>query len=235
MIASQRRRRAGNRHGMGLSSPPSTSAASRARYRQAELHRPAQHLPPRGHGSARVYLRKRRPRARAGGLINFFPSWPGLSRPSTSCFLPRKYVDARDICAKMRFALLPGHDERLGHCPELSTPHSPSTPCSTSSRHTLERRNAAVLVAPPGAGKTTRVPLALLDAPWAQGPENRDAGAAPRRRPRQRRADGEETRRTRRETVGYRVRFGSKISARTRVEVVTKGIFTLHAAGRSEL
>ena len=30
----------------------------------------------------------------------------------------------------------------------------------------LEARNAAVLVAPPGAGKTTRVPLALLDAPW---------------------------------------------------------------------
>ena len=34
---------------------------------------------------------------------------------------------------------------------------------------TLEGRNAAVLVAPPGAGKTTRVPLALLDAPWARG------------------------------------------------------------------
>ena len=30
----------------------------------------------------------------------------------------------------------------------------------------LQARNAAVLVAPPGAGKTTRVPLALLDAPW---------------------------------------------------------------------
>ncbi|MEN3350040.1 MAG: ATP-dependent helicase HrpB, partial [Bradyrhizobium sp.] len=34
---------------------------------------------------------------------------------------------------------------------------------------TLDRNNAAVLVAPPGAGKTTRVPLALLDAPWAKG------------------------------------------------------------------
>ena len=34
--------------------------------------------------------------------------------------------------------------------------------------HTLAGRNAAVLVAPPGAGKTTRVPLALLDAPWVK-------------------------------------------------------------------
>src|SRR6201992_4347625 len=33
---------------------------------------------------------------------------------------------------------------------------------------TLDGNNAAVLVAPPGAGKTTRVPLALLDAPWAK-------------------------------------------------------------------
>ena len=34
---------------------------------------------------------------------------------------------------------------------------------------TLAASNAAVLVAPPGAGKTTRVPLALLDAPWLKG------------------------------------------------------------------
>src|ERR1700744_387114 len=34
---------------------------------------------------------------------------------------------------------------------------------------TLDRHNAAALVAPPGAGKTTRVPLALLDAPWVKG------------------------------------------------------------------
>src|SRR3954451_4400334 len=36
-------------------------------------------------------------------------------------------------------------------------------------RATLRARNACVLVAPPGAGKTTRVPLALFDEPWAQG------------------------------------------------------------------
>ncbi|MEP6840970.1 MAG: hypothetical protein ABJA75_23175 [Bradyrhizobium sp.] len=33
----------------------------------------------------------------------------------------------------------------------------------------LTGQNAAALVAPPGAGKTTRVPLALLDAPWLGG------------------------------------------------------------------
>ncbi|MDP3158567.1 MAG: ATP-dependent helicase HrpB, partial [Reyranella sp.] len=36
-------------------------------------------------------------------------------------------------------------------------------------KEALAGRNAAVLVAPPGAGKTTRVPLALLDAPWLDG------------------------------------------------------------------
>ena len=36
-------------------------------------------------------------------------------------------------------------------------------------RTALRRRTSAVLVAPPGAGKTTRVPLALLDEPWAKG------------------------------------------------------------------
>ncbi|MGC1304721.1 MAG: hypothetical protein WA840_20305, partial [Caulobacteraceae bacterium] len=36
-------------------------------------------------------------------------------------------------------------------------------------REALRAREAAVLVAPPGAGKTTRVPLALMDEPWARG------------------------------------------------------------------
>ena len=63
---------------------------------------------------------------------------------------------------------------------------------------TLAGRNAAVLVAPPGAGKTTRVPLALLDEPWTKGKKDHRAGAAPDRRPRQRRADGEDDRRARR-------------------------------------
>lgn len=91
---------------------------------------------------------------------------------------------------------------------------------------TLRARNAAVLVAPPGAGKTTRVPLVLVDEPWAAGkkilvlePRRLAARAAADRMAR---TLGEYTG----DTVGLRVRFGSKVSRKTRVEVVTEGIFT---------
>ena len=86
-------------------------------------------------------------------------------------------------------------------------------------------RTAAVLVAPPGAGKTTRVPLALLDAPWLgerkivmQEPRRLAARAAARRMAE---TLGEPVG----ETVGYRVRFDSKVGPRTRIEVVTDGLF----------
>ncbi|MCB1414591.1 MAG: ATP-dependent helicase HrpB, partial [Xanthobacteraceae bacterium] len=90
---------------------------------------------------------------------------------------------------------------------------------------TLAARNAAVLVAPPGAGKTTRVPLALLDAPWLAG--GRIVMLEPRRIAARASAErmagtlGEPVG----ERVGYRVRFGSKVSRATRIEVVTEGIF----------
>ncbi|MGU3540251.1 ATP-dependent helicase HrpB [Methylobacterium sp. A54F] len=90
----------------------------------------------------------------------------------------------------------------------------------------LAGRSAAVLVAPPGAGKTTRVPLALLDAPWLAG--RRIILLEPRRLAA--RAAAERMAATLREpvgeTVGLRVRLGSKVSARTRIEVVTEGVFT---------
>ena len=90
----------------------------------------------------------------------------------------------------------------------------------------LRARNAAVLVAPPGAGKTTRVPLVLADEPWAQ--KRRILVLEPRRLAA--RAAAERMAMTLGErvgdTVGLRVRFGSKVSARTRIEVVTEGIFT---------
>ncbi len=93
-------------------------------------------------------------------------------------------------------------------------------------RRALAARNAAVLVAPPGAGKTTRVPLDLLDAPWLAGrkvvllePRRLAARAAAARMAK---TLGEEVG----GTVGLRVRLGSKISARTRIEVVTEGVFT---------
>lgn len=90
----------------------------------------------------------------------------------------------------------------------------------------LERRSEAVLVAPPGAGKTTRVPPALLRAAWAAGgkiillsPRRIAARAAAAYMAA---AMGERVG----ETVGYRVRLDARISARTRVEVVTEGVFT---------
>src|SRR5215212_3470062 len=89
----------------------------------------------------------------------------------------------------------------------------------------LRRGPNAVLVAPPGAGKTTRVPLALLDEPWVESrklivlePRRLAARAAADRMAR---TLGEEVG----QTVGLRVRLGSKITRRTRIEVVTEGVF----------
>lgn len=90
----------------------------------------------------------------------------------------------------------------------------------------LEARACGVLVAPPGAGKTTRVPLALLEARWLDGgkiivlePRRLAArGAAARMAKTLGEAVGA--------TVGIRARMGTKVSARTRIEVVTEGVFT---------
>ena len=99
----------------------------------------------------------------------------------------------------------------------------------------LQGSNAAVLVAPPGAGKTTRVPLALLDAPWLNG--KKIVMLEPRRIAA--RASAERMAKTlgerAGETVGYRVRFGSKISRNTRIEVVTEGIFARQILDDPEL
>src|ERR1700761_6874615 len=100
---------------------------------------------------------------------------------------------------------------------------------------TLESNNAAVLVAPPGAGKTTRVPLALLDAAWIGNKKiivlepRRIAARASAERMAQ--TIGERVG----ETVGYRVRFGSKVSRATRIEVVTEGIFSRQILDDPEL
>jgi ATP-dependent helicase HrpB len=100
---------------------------------------------------------------------------------------------------------------------------------------TLASHNAAVLVAPPGAGKTTRVPLALLDESWADNQKiivlepRRIAARASAERMAQ--TLGERVG----ETVGYRVRFGSKVSRATRIEVVTEGIFSRQILDDPEL
>jgi ATP-dependent helicase HrpB len=100
---------------------------------------------------------------------------------------------------------------------------------------TLAVSTSAVLVAPPGAGKTTRVPLALLDEPWARG--KKIIVLEPRRIAA--RASAERMAKTlgerAGETVGYRVRFGSKVSRATRIEVVTEGIFSRQILDDPEL
>ena len=93
-------------------------------------------------------------------------------------------------------------------------------------REALAQRHEAVLEAPPGAGKTTRVPLALLNEPWLAGqtilmlePRRLAARAAAERLASEL---GEKVG----ETVGYRIRLDSKVGPRTRIEVVTEGILT---------
>jgi ATP-dependent helicase HrpB len=90
----------------------------------------------------------------------------------------------------------------------------------------LAGAGAAVLQAPPGAGKTTRVPLALLDEPWLQGrrivmlePRRLAARAAARHMARLMGQDVGGT-------VGYRVRMETRVGPTTRIEVVTEGVLT---------
>jgi ATP-dependent helicase HrpB len=93
-------------------------------------------------------------------------------------------------------------------------------------RDALRDGTSAVLVAPPGAGKTTRVPLALLDEAWLDGtkivmlePRRLAARAAAQHMAR---LLGQRIG----ETVGYRVRMDSHVGPNTRVEVVTEGVLT---------
>src|SRR6185312_14187017 len=85
----------------------------------------------------------------------------------------------------------------------------------------LEQRSNAVLVAPPGAGKTTLVPLALLDAPWRA--DGRILVLEPRRLAARAAASrmAELLEEPVGGTAGFRTRLDSAISARTRIEVVT--------------
>jgi ATP-dependent helicase HrpB len=90
----------------------------------------------------------------------------------------------------------------------------------------LAAGNAAVLAAPPGAGKTTVVPLALLDECWLGGgkvlvlePRRLAARAAAERMAT---TLGQATG----DTVGYRTRLQSRIGPKTRIEVITEGVFT---------
>ena len=102
----------------------------------------------------------------------------------------------------------------------------PIDPLLPQIRASLAEHPRLVLEAPPGAGKTTQVPPALLDEPWLAGrkivmlePRRVAARAAANFMARQR---GEDVG----GTVGYRIRFENRVSASTRIEVVTEGILT---------
>ncbi len=108
----------------------------------------------------------------------------------------------------------------------MSEPAFPIDPLLPEILRSLAAHPRLVLEAPPGAGKTTRVPPALLDAGWLQG--RRIVMLEPRRVAARAAATfmaaqlGEPVG----ETVGYRIRFENRTSARTRIEVVTEGILT---------
>ncbi|MCR6664184.1 MAG: ATP-dependent helicase HrpB [Luteimonas sp.] len=108
----------------------------------------------------------------------------------------------------------------------MTAPAFPIAPLLPEISASLAVHPRLVLEAPPGAGKTTQVPLALLDAPWLQGgrvvmlePRRVAARSAAMFMARQL---GEDVGKT----VGYRIRFENKVSPRTRIEVVTEGILT---------
>jgi len=108
----------------------------------------------------------------------------------------------------------------------MSGPNLPIDEALPALRMALDDHPAVVLEAPPGAGKTTRVPLALLDAPWLKDQKilllepRRLAARAAARRMASLLGEPEG------QSVGYRTRLDSRVSAATRIEVITEGILT---------
>ena len=157
----------------------------------------------------------------------------GLSRHGRPILDARhRFVNNRLGCGRGRGALAPAADRqyrstRWRRADDASCPVDEALP---RLRAALAARGVAVLTAPPGAGKTTRVPLALLDALPAHGrivmlePRRLAAVSAARWMAR---ALGEEVGRT----VGYAIRFERRVSAATRIEVVTEGILDAAPAG----
>lgn len=117
----------------------------------------------------------------------------------------------------------------------MKLPDYPVAEALPALRAALANEGRAVLAAPPGSGKTTTVPLALLDAPWLAG--RRIVMLEPRRvaarasAARMAQLLGESVGRT----VGYQVRFERRIGADTRIEVITEGLLTRRLQADPEL
>ena len=102
-------------------------------------------------------------------------------------------------------------------------------------KNTLRANQTVILEAAPGAGKTTVVPISLLEEEWLRG---KSILLLEPRRLAARNAASRMSNTLKEEVggvVGYRIRFESKVSSRTRVEVVTEGIFTRRIQSDPEL
>ena len=121
----------------------------------------------------------------------------------------------------------------MAHRPPL--PQLPALEALPALREALARQGRAVFAAPPGSGKTTLLPLALLDEPWLRG--RRILMLEPRRVAARASAArmaallGEALG----DTVGYRIRFERRVSAKTRIEVITEGLLTRRLQADPEL
>lgn len=109
---------------------------------------------------------------------------------------------------------------------KFNLPHLPIHDVLPDLHQNLAKHRSVILAAEPGSGKTTIVPLTLTDAPWLKGQKiimlepRRLAARMSAKRMSELAGD------TLGGVVGYRIRFDKKVSSRTRIEVVTEGIFT---------
>ena len=178
--------------------------------------------------------------------IKCWKHYIGINRKSRISFLLSKLPRVCDMFGtKCQVLFLgrgsPGRILRLGVMSGATVPNAfnlPSLPVDAvipDLKAALRSHGSAVLQAPPGAGKTTRIPPALLSEPWL---ENRKIILlSPRRLAARAAAEymaagfGEAAG----ERVGYRMRMESRVSARTRIEVVTEGVLTRMLQTNSDL